>query len=113
MKYTDKDVILALKKGDDDIALGFLYKTVLPKVKHYIKGNKGNDDEAKDIFQDAVINFYTKVKHNKIPEDVNVTAFICQTAKNLWINRVKRMNKSTEMPHEDFLRTEEDFLGTL
>jgi RNA polymerase sigma factor (sigma-70 family) len=113
MKYSDKDVILALKKGDDDLALGFLYKSVLPKVKHYIKGNKGNDDEAKDIFQDAVINFYSKVKLNKIPEDVNISAYICQISKNLWINRVKRMNKSTEMPHVDFLRTEEDFLGNL
>jgi RNA polymerase sigma factor (sigma-70 family) len=113
MKYSDKDVILALKKGNDDLVLAFLYKNVLPKVKHYIKGNKGNDDEAKDIFQDAVLNFYHKVKLNKIPEDVNVTSYICRIAKNLWINRVKRMNKSTEIPGEDSLYTEEDFLENI
>ncbi|HXA01740.1 MAG TPA: sigma-70 family RNA polymerase sigma factor [Cytophagaceae bacterium] len=113
MKYSDKDVVLALKKGNDDVVLAFLYKSVLPKVKHYIKGNKGNEDEAKDIFQDAIINFYSNVKLNKIPENVNVSAYICHIAKNLWINRVKRMHKSTEMPHEDFFRTEEDFLGNL
>ncbi|MFL5729237.1 MAG: RNA polymerase sigma factor [Cytophagaceae bacterium] len=113
MKYSDKEVILALKKGDDDLVLAFLYKTVLPKVKQYIKGNKGNDDEAKDIFQDALIIFYRKVKTDKIPDDVNISAFICHAAKNLWINRVKKMNKSTEIPGENALQTEEDFLGNM
>ncbi|MDB5256356.1 MAG: polymerase specialized sigma subunit [Chitinophagaceae bacterium] len=113
MQYTDKDVISALKKGNDDAVLAFLYKSVLPKVKHYIKGNKGNDDEAKDIFQDAVIIFYKKVKLDQLPDDVNITAYICRVSKNLWINRAKRMNKTTEMPDEDFLQTEGDFLGNL
>jgi RNA polymerase sigma factor (sigma-70 family) len=113
MKYSDKEVILSLKRGDDDLVLTFLYKNVLPKVRHHINGNKGNDDEAKDIFQDAIIIFYRKVKQNQIAEDVNVTAFICQVAKNLWINRVKKMNKSTEIPDENALHTGEDFLGNL
>jgi RNA polymerase sigma factor (sigma-70 family) len=113
MQYTDKDVISALQKGNDDAVLAFLYKTVLPKVKHYMKANKGNEDEAKDIFQDAVIIFYKKVKLNQLPDDVNITAYICRVAKNLWINRAKRMNKTTEIPDDDFLHTEGDFLGNI
>jgi RNA polymerase sigma factor (sigma-70 family) len=114
MQYSDKDVVEALKKGNDDAVLSFLYKAVLPKVKHYIKTNRGNEDEAKDIFQDAVIIFYKKVKLDQFPEEVNVTAYICRIAKNLWINRAKRLNKTTELPNDDFMQTEDDdFLDNL
>jgi RNA polymerase sigma factor (sigma-70 family) len=113
MNNGDKDLMVALKNGNDEVVLAYLYKTVLPKVKHYIKSNKGNDDEANDIFQDAVINFYNKVKLNKIEDTVNVSAYITQTAKNLWINRVKRMNRSTEISNEDSFHVEEDFLGNI
>lgn len=113
MKYTDEEIIKALKSGDDDAVLSFLYKEVLPKVKHYIKSNKGDDDEAKDIFQDAVIIFYKKVKHTSFNEMMNVTSYICFISKNLWINRVKKINKTVEMPDNMLLNSDEDLLSNI
>ena len=114
MHYSDQDVLSALKKGNDDAVLSFLYKMVLPKVKHYIKTNRGNEDEAKDIFQDAVIIFYKKVKLDQISQDTNITAYICHVAKNLWINRAKKLNRTIELPDEDYHPAEEDnFLDQL
>jgi RNA polymerase sigma factor (sigma-70 family) len=113
MNYSDEEIIKALKKGDDDAVLSFLYKEVLPKVKHYIKSNKGNDDEAKDIFQDAVIIFYKKVKQSSFNEVMNVTSYICFISKNLWINRVKKMNKTVEMPDNMLLNSDEDLLSNI
>lgn len=110
MQYTDKELIAALKNGNDDPVLAFLYKEVLPKVKHYIKNNKGNEDEAKDIFQDAVIIFYKKAKQNTLPEGVNITAYVCLISKNLWINRIKKINKSAELPHDAQFESGEDFI---
>jgi len=111
--YTDEKIITDLKRGNDDPVLAYLYKEVYPKVRSYIKGNKGNEDEAKDIFQDAVIIFYKKVKLNTLQEPLNVTAYICHISKNLWINRVKRINRTTEMPDRDFAEPEEDLLTNI
>ena len=58
-------------------------------VKSYIKSNSGNDDEAKDIFQDAVIILYKKMKLNELPETTNVTSYVCFISRNLWINRAE------------------------
>ncbi|MBX9853698.1 MAG: hypothetical protein K2X86_18290 [Cytophagaceae bacterium] len=41
MQYSDQEIIDALKKGNNDKVLSFLYKEVLPKVKYYIKKIKG------------------------------------------------------------------------
>lgn len=113
MQYTDNELILALKNGNDDLVLSFLYKEVWPKVKHYIKSNKGNEDEAKDIFQDAVIIFYKKAKQDTLPENVNITAYVCLISKNLWINRIKKLNKSVEFTNEDQVEPAEDFLSSI
>lgn len=114
MQYSDNEVITALKEGNDDAVLSFLYKEVLPKVKHYIKTNRGNEDEAKDIFQDAVIIFYKKAKLNQIEENTNVTAYICYVAKNLWINRAKKLNKTTDLSNEYSMQMEDsDLLNNL
>jgi RNA polymerase sigma factor (sigma-70 family) len=113
MYVTDKDIISDLKKGNDNAVLTFLYKEVFPKVKYYIKANKGNEEEAKDIFQDAVLIFYKKVKQNTLEEPVNVTAYICLVSKNLWINRVKKINRTTEIQGEVYTEPEEDLLGNI
>jgi RNA polymerase sigma factor (sigma-70 family) len=113
MSYINKDILDNLRKGNDNSVLTYLYKEVFPKVKHYIKTNKGNEDEAKDIFQDAVLIFYKKVKTNTITEPLNVTAYICMISKNLWINRAKKMNRTTEIQDEDFRDAEEDLLSNI
>jgi RNA polymerase sigma factor (sigma-70 family) len=113
MIYTDEEILSALKKGNDDAVLSFLYKEVLPKVKQYIKANKGNEDEAKDIFQDAVIIFYKKAKQDSFTEAMNITAYLCQISKNLWINRIKRINKTTEISGDIFVDTDEDLLSNI
>lgn len=110
MRYSDKDILRAIKSGNDDKALSFLYQEVLPKVKYYIGKNKGNEDEAKDIFQDAVLIFYKKVKQHEFNETANITSFICLVAKNLWINRVKKINRNTELPEIALTDSGEDLL---
>lgn len=114
MKNPDVEVIMALKKGDDNAVLAFLYKKVYPKVRHYITSNKGSEDEAKDIFQDAVVIFYRKIKLNEIPDTTNVTAYICTVSKNLWLNSLRKTSRIVKMDaSEDLFQTDEDLLGGL
>lgn len=67
-----------------------LYNSVLPKVRSYILNNSGTVDEANDVFQDAVMIFYKKVKMGETDSTMNITAYLVTVAKNLWINKVKR-----------------------
>lgn len=52
--------------------------------------NSGNEDDAQDIFQDAVIVVYKQFKTNQLDENVNVEAYLLTVAKNRWINKAKR-----------------------
>ena len=114
MDYSDKEILVFIQRGEDDKALSFLYKKILPKIRQYVKTNNGDDDEAYDIFQDGIMIFYKQVKESKFNEEYEIGGFIYTVCRNLWINRVKRKNRNVSIDHvADPGRTEDNALNDL
>lgn len=95
---TDRDILNAIKNGNDNHALSVLYKELYPKVKRYIRQNGGVEQDAEDIFQNAVLIFYTYVKQNKFKDTYEIGGFIYTVCKNLWIKEVKKSGKLKYIP---------------
>lgn len=100
MKDYNNQIIDAIESGDQQVVLELLYKKVLPNVIKYIRSKKGSLEDAKDVFQDAVIVFIDYVKKQKYDKTKPVDSFIFITAKYLWINKIKRDSKLTELSDE-------------
>lgn len=101
MGYSDKEVLEKIGKGKDDEVLKYLYAQVFPTVKQYIHSNSGDIDEAKDIFQDAILIFYRHVKTKRFDEAHPIAGFIYSVSRNLWINYYTRIKaKKAELTHE-------------
>lgn len=92
-KYTDKQVIEEILKGNSDQVLRYLYTAVQPKLSNWIIRNNGSEDEAQDIFQDAVLSFYEYVLQGKFDTSKSVDGFIFTIGRNKWINRAKQKSK--------------------
>lgn len=103
-KYTDIEIIKSILSGQDDRVLGHLYKEVLPMIKSYILKNQGTEDEAKDIFQDAVIRFYQSVKTGKFQEKCSISTFLFGISRNLWINTTKRKSRMVGEEPSEFVQ---------
>jgi len=114
MKYTDKEIIEAIKKGNADEVLNFLYQTVQFKIKNWILKNNGSEEEAQDIFQDAVLSFYNYVLAGKFNEGKSVEGFVFTIGRNLWVNRAKQKQKivtvTEEQEYKLDIADENDFL---
>lgn len=113
MRYTDSEILDSIRKGKEDRALEFLYKSVLPKIKHYVLSNSGDDQEAYDIFQDAIMIFYRQVKLDKFKEEHEIAGFIYSVSRNLWINRAKQRNRNVSAEGLSFVESDGDVLGGL
>ena len=113
MKYTDDEILNAIKNGQSGDVLNYLYQNIQPKIKAHVLQNNGDEEEAQDIFQDAVIAFYKYVRMNQFKEGNSVTGFIYSISKNLWINRVKQKNKivGNIEKHENNFMEENDFFS--
>ena len=97
MITTKDELHCAIVSGDDDRVLDYLYKDVLPKVRNYITMNSGDRQEADDIFQDAVMIMYKKLKTGEALEVQSVDAYMLFICKNLWINRAAKLSKNIRL----------------
>lgn len=90
--YTDKEIIEGLLAGGrkEDSCLAYLYKNNIKSITNMIRENNGNEEEAKDIFQDAIVVFYEQVKIGKFQLEAKISTFIYTVAKNMWLNKLKR-----------------------
>jgi DNA-directed RNA polymerase specialized sigma24 family protein len=77
-------VTAALKTHVREELFSLLYEKAFPLVATFVSHRRGTFDDAKDIFQDALIIFYEKKQHDSIAIMVSDEAYILGIAKHLW-----------------------------
>jgi DNA-directed RNA polymerase specialized sigma24 family protein len=75
-----------------------LYKKAFPVVAKYISRMGGSFDEAKDVFQDALVVYYEKSRASALNND---TAYLVGTAKHLWLKRYRHNEQHVPMDNID------------
>lgn len=86
-----------LVQGDHKTIKG-LYADVLPKVVSFVMKNKGNKDDANEIFQDALYLLIVRAKANSFTIKTSFDAYLFTVCKNLWY---KKLNKSKKEVRND------------
>jgi RNA polymerase sigma factor (sigma-70 family) len=107
VKLTDKEILTKIACGNDKDVLIYLYKVVYPSVRTIILRNSGKEDDAKDMFQEAVMVFYKYVKQEKFNSSFQISAFICSVSKKMWISCLRKQNKMVLVEEFDDDRIEE------
>lgn len=109
LKHTDIEIIRCLKEGTNGEALKHLYSEIFPKIKSYILQNSGSEDDALDVFQDAVVTLCKQIHLKKYDEKYELAGFLYSVSRNLWINKVKRDKRITSIPENFDLGEITDF----
>jgi len=87
-----------LSTGSNGKVLEYLYNDIFPKVKSYILTNSGKNDDALDIFQDALVILCKQIKLGKFDVQYEISGYLYTVCRNLWINKVKKDNRVTSLP---------------
>ncbi|SEP42735.1 RNA polymerase sigma factor [Mucilaginibacter sp. OK283] len=88
-----------------------LYKKVFPAVAKYVARCGGSFDEAKDVFQDALLNYYEKTGQTGLSVNNSDGAYIYGTARYLWIKRYKEGGKTSPLNEAIIVNTAEEPTG--
>jgi RNA polymerase sigma factor (sigma-70 family) len=96
-KHSDKVLVEGLRKGDDK-TLNYLYQNYFGTVKSYIVKNSGTEDDAYDVFQDALMVVFKKFQHNGVELTSDLKGYVFGVARKLWSNqlRIKKEVRSSE-----------------
>ncbi len=85
---TDKALILLLSKGDHT-AFAVLYKEYYKMASYYILRNSGNEEDAQDIFQDALVVFYEKTLQDNFKLSCSIKTYLYAIIRNLWLKKIR------------------------
>jgi len=85
-------------QGDPDV-LSKIYKNIFPHINAYILSRGGNKSQAEDIFQDALVILFVKLKEDKL-QIQSFDKYLFTVCRNLWRkqNSGKRVTNVDSIP---------------
>lgn len=82
---------------DRERTLERIYAKAYPMVRHYVREQGGTDDDAKDVFQEALITYYEKVIHDQLTLTSSVSTYLMGICKNLWRQELEKRSRKTAL----------------
>jgi len=86
----------ALLKGlanNDSKAVETLYKSHFSTIQHFVINNNGSFDDARDVFQEAMITLYEKVQTDSFVLSCQIKTYLFSICKHLWLKRLHQLGK--------------------
>jgi RNA polymerase sigma factor (sigma-70 family) len=93
MQYPDHKYLDALIRNDEPL-IDELYKKFSGKIKRMVLQNHGNETDAADIFQDALLSICEKGKKQHFILTCPFDAFLYLICKNKWITELHKRKNS-------------------
>ena len=102
---SDNQIIEGIAAHDHN-ALNYVYREEFPKIENLVSNNGGTSEEARDVFQEAMIIVYKKVSGEKLTLSSKFSTYLYAICKLIWFGYRKKHLKRLEK-HSEILAVEE------
>ncbi len=111
MSSTEQEQLLL--KGlaaNDRLAVEQLYRDHYTVIQAFILNNTGTVDDARDVFQEALVVLYEKSKDPAFSLHCQIRTFLYSVCRRLWLKRLQQMNRYASQVEslEETVPVEED-----
>jgi len=103
----DNVILEKISKGDEK-ALDYLYQKYYKMMTHLVLKNNGTEQEAKDIYQDALIVFWQKVISNQLVLTSKISTYLYSICLNLWRKELERKSKLSHEQKDEALYIDQE-----
>jgi RNA polymerase sigma factor (sigma-70 family) len=112
-KLSDIELVEGIRSGSDK-HLQMVYTKNYLAIKSMVITNSGSEDDAKDIYQEAMIVFYENCKKEGFKLTCKIQTYLYSISKNLWLkklNKVSSKNISLEKDVADTVNVESEIIA--
>lgn len=88
----DRDILEKMSRGDES-ALDYLYRKHYRMMTGVIIKNNGTEQEAKDIYQDALIVLWQKAVSHQLVLTAKISTYLYSVCLNLWRKELDRKSR--------------------
>lgn len=101
---TEEDVITGIK-NDDQSTLSELYRAHYPLILNFIVNNKGDEQDAKDIYQEAFMVLIHNIKNEVFKAESKVRTYLYSICRRQWLKELHNRNRYMigYQDHEDYV----------
>lgn len=82
---------------DRERTLEEIYARTYPMVRHYVREHGGTDEDAKDIFQEALIIYYEKTVNAQLTLTASVSTYLMGVCKNRWRQQQEKQARKVSL----------------
>lgn len=97
---TDKEILEAFAHSDErrqNEAVRYMYLHYFPSILSFVQRNNGLEEDAADIFQDALLVFYQKSREKDFSLNCTIKTYVYSICKNTWYYRLRGRKKEVRM----------------
>jgi RNA polymerase sigma factor (sigma-70 family) len=90
----EKLLLEGLASNDREV-IEAIYRDNYPMIQGFILNNNGNSDEARDIFQEAMIVIYEKAVSGNFELNCQIKTYVYSVCRRIWLKRLQQYNRFT------------------
>ncbi len=92
MNYSDQEIIDGIRQRNNKV-IAYVYQKCYPTISHLIHSNTGNAEDVQDVFQDALMILYKKLKEVDFNLYCTFNTYIYSICKRLWLKKLQTRQK--------------------
>ncbi len=92
---TNEQALLKGLANNDSKAIETIYKDNFTMVQTFILQNNGSYDDARDVFQEAMIALYEKAQSNSFVLTCQIKTYVYSICRRLWLKRLQQIGRFT------------------
>ncbi len=89
----DEKTLIHGLKNNNSMIIVYVYRKNFPVVANFVRLNGGSNDEAKDIFQDAMMVLFHNLQNPQFDLSCQLSTYLYSVSRNLWLTELKRKNR--------------------
>ena len=106
------EILDGIRNRNTDI-LEFIYRSYYHQIHSFINKNEGNDEDAKDIYQDAILVIYQKITKKNLTLSCSFNTYLYSVCRLLWLKQLeqKKLRKNFLEESAKFIELDDDIFG--
>jgi RNA polymerase sigma factor (sigma-70 family) len=86
---SEQELIIGIRKHDSNI-LEYVYHHYFPITEGFVVHNGGTRDQAKDLFQEAMIVLYRKIREEELELTCKLGTYLYAICRKIWIQEKRK-----------------------
>jgi RNA polymerase sigma factor (sigma-70 family) len=108
---TNENLLIEGLAKQNSAAINTIYKENYGIIQAYIIKNNGSEDDAKDVFQEAMVVLYEKSKNEHFTLTSKISSFLYAISRHIWLKKLQKLGKNPTKnlePYEAILEEEDE-----